>query len=242
MSTQQVRDIEQYFPTEPWLERYRDAIEASDEYAEKGAGWGVDWEGAFIFHIQDIPLAERTIADLPEEIVAALDAEIESRSTEEVEAIIEAAPDAVQADVRAREGDIHEQAIAELHGTNLAEAPDRVWPELREEIPGVLRELLDQLEESVVDGDTVYAYLDVYDGGCREVDVVQDPDERDHGFRIIGAYESWRELVNGDGDIVSMLMAGEFDVDGDMQKILQYTDGAVALTELAADQETRFIL
>jgi putative sterol carrier protein len=242
MSTQQVRDIDQYFPTEPWLERYRDAIEASEEYAEKGGGWGVDWAGAFIFHIQAIPLAERTIADLPEEIVAALDAEIESRSAEEVETIIDAAPDEVQADVRARDGDIHEQALAELHETNLAEGPERIWPELREEIPGVLRGLLTQLEESVVDGDTVYAYLDVYDGGCREVDVIQDPDERDHGFRIIGEYESWRELVNGDGDIVSMLMAGEFDVDGDMQKILQYTDGAVALTDLAAELETRFII
>jgi putative sterol carrier protein len=242
MSTQQVRDIEQYFPTEPWLERYRDAIEASDEYAEKGAGWGVDWEGAFIFHIQDIPLAEHTIADLPEEIVAALDAELRARDAETIESLLAAAPDAVADSVAAREGDIHDRALAELHATTLSEAPERVWPELREEIPGVLRELLAQLEESLVDGDTVYAYLDVYDGGCREVDVVQSPDERAHGFRIIGAYESWRELVNGDGDIVSMLMAGEFDVDGDMQKILQYTDGAVALTEIAADQETRFVL
>jgi putative sterol carrier protein len=242
MSTQQVRDIEQYFPTEPWLERYRNAIRASDEYAEKGAGWGVDWEGAFIFQIESIPLAERTIADLPEEIVVALDEEIRSRSAEEIEALIEAAPDEVQADIHARDGEIHEQALAELHATNLAEGPDRIWPELRAEIPGVLRELLAQLEESLVDGDTVYAYLDIYDGSCREVDILQAPDERPYGFRIIGGYENWRTLVSGEDDVVSMLMAGEIDVEGDMQKILQYTEGAVALTDVAAAQETRFLL
>lgn len=237
-----VDDIGQYFPTKPWLERYHDAIEASEEYAEKGAGWGVDWEGAFIFQIEAIPLAERTIADLPEEIVDALDAEIESRSVEEVEAIIEAAPDEVKADVRARDGDIYEQAIAELHETNLAEGPERIWPELRAEIPDILRQQLAQLEEFVVDDDTVYAYLDIYDGGCREVDILQSPDEREHGFRIVGDYEQWRTIVNGDGEVVSMLMAGKIDVEGDMQKILQYTEGAVALTEVASDLETRFLL
>lgn len=246
MSTKQAQeladDIELYFPTEPWLERYRDAIEASEEYAEKGAGWGVDWEGAFIFQIESIPLAERTLADLPEEIVDALEAEIRDRSVEEVEAIIDAADDDVQADVRARDGDIYEQAIAELNETGLDEGPERIWPELRAEIPDILRQQLAQLEEFVVDDDTVYAYLDIYDGGCREVDILQSPDEREHGFRIVGDYEQWRDIVNGDGEVVSMLMAGEIDVEGDMQKIMQYTEGAVALTDVASDLETRFLL
>jgi putative sterol carrier protein len=242
MSAQQVRDIEQYFPTKPWLERYQSAIQDSEAYDEDGADWGVDWKGAFIFHIQDIPVADHTIADLPEEIGAALEKQVRSLDEADIETLVAAAPDAVADSIAARDGDIHERSLAELRATTLAEAPERVWPELRTELPEVLAELLTQLEESVVDDDTVYAYLDVYDGGCREVDVIQSPDERDHGFRIIGEYDSWKELVGGEAGIINMLMAGEFDVDGDMQKILQYSDGAVTLTDIAADLETRFIL
>lgn len=242
MSSQQVHDIEQYFPTEPWLQRYRTAIEASDEYSEAGEDWGVDWDGAFIFQIEAIPFAERTLADLPDEIVARLDEQVRAMDAAEIEAILDAAPEEVAEAVAARDGDVHERALAELHATTLAEAPDRVWPELEAELPAMLRELLAQLEGSVVDGDTVYAYLDVYDGGCREVDVLPSPDDRDHGFRLVGDYGSWRALVGGESGIIDMVMSGEFEVDGDMNRILQYSEGAVALAEVAADLETRFII
>lgn len=242
MSSEQIREIQEYFPTEPWLQRYRDAIEASDAYAETGEDWGVDWNGAFIFQIEAIPFAERTLADLPEELVAGLDDRVRAMSDDEIETILEAGPDEVVEAVEAREGTVGDRALAELHATTLAAAPSRVWPELEAELPTVLRELLTQLDESVVDGDTVYAFLDVYDGGCREVEVLSSPDDRAHGFRLIGDYESWRSLVAGETGIIDLVMSGEFEVDGDMNTLLQYSDGAVALADIAADLETRFIL
>lgn len=241
MSTQQVRSIEEYFPTEPWLEQYRVAIEENESISETGADWGVGWNGAFIFQIEEMPLAEHTIDDLPEEIVAEIDEQVRSKDPGDIESLIETAPGEVRQGIEARDGDVHDRALAEIYETPLADAPDRVWDDLWVELPEIAQQLLTQLEDNVVDGDTVYAYLDVYDGGCREVDVVQSLDERAYGFRIVGEYPQWKKLVQGEGGVINMLMAGELDVDGDMQKILQYSDAAVDLADISADVDSRFV-
>jgi hypothetical protein len=36
-------------------------------------------------------------------------------------------------------------------------------------------------------------------------------------------------------------MGGDMEVDGDMQKILQYSDAAVSMTETSAETESRFL-
>ena len=36
------------------------------------------------------------------------------------------------------------------------------------------------------------------------------------------------------------MMDGTFDLDGDMQKVLQYSQAAVAMTEAAGDVDTEF--
>jgi hypothetical protein len=40
--------------------------------------------------------------------------------------------------------------------------------------------------------------------------------------------------------IVDGLMTGRFDIDGDMQKVLQYSGAAVRLTETAAGIDAEF--
>jgi len=93
----------------------------------------------------------------------------------------------------------------------------------------------------VGEGDTVYAYVDIHDGQCREVDVLGGLDERDHGFVLRGRYDNWKALVRGDANVIDQIMGGRMDVDGDMQKVLQYSDAAVTMTEVAAGTETRFL-
>lgn len=242
MSTQQVRDIEQYFPTAPWLDEYRVALEDDESLSETGEGWGTDFQGAFIFQIENVPLDSHTGRDLPEEIVEAVEERIRSMDESELESIVERAPESIREDVEAREGDVHDRVLAEVLETPLSESPDRVWDELEAELPELMQQLLTQLEENVVDGDTVYAYLDVYDGGCREVDVVGSLEEREYGFRIIGDYPEWKKLVDGEGGVINMLMSGELDVDGDMQKILQYSDAAVDLADVAGGVDSRFVV
>ncbi|MFB6132054.1 MAG: SCP2 sterol-binding domain-containing protein, partial [Halanaeroarchaeum sp.] len=42
------------FPTEAeeWVQAYRDQLNQSEEYAEEGEEWGVDFDGSFLFEIQ----------------------------------------------------------------------------------------------------------------------------------------------------------------------------------------------
>lgn len=241
MSTHQLRSIEQYFPTEPWLEEYRAAINDSDAYAESSAGWGVDFDGSFVFQIGDVPVESSTFADLPSEIADAVDEELSALSDDEIEALLEDAPPAVRERVESREGSLEERVTGEILETPLAAVPDRIWPELRAELPDLVDDLLVQLEENMADDGTIYAYLDLHDGDCRGIDTVTDLDELEYGFRLVGEYGQWAKLVRGEGDVINMLMSGEFEIDGDMQKILQYSDAAVDLAEIASDVDSRFL-
>ena len=52
------------FPTPEWLDEYVKCLNESKEMAESGKGWGVDFNGDFIFQIDDLPLDK--IEKLPE--------------------------------------------------------------------------------------------------------------------------------------------------------------------------------
>lgn len=233
--------LERYFPTEPWLERYGAALDADEELDESGEGWGVGWEGAMIFEITDVPLDGRTVEDLPDDLSSHVFDTVESFDNAELEALLETAPDDVRRSVESRTGSIRDRIVAELRETELVDATERLWPELREELPELLEELLEQLDENLTEDRTVYAWLDLHDGGCREVDVLEGRSERDHGFVLAGEYEQWQRLVTGDGNVVNMIMSGEIELDGDMQKLMQYTGAATDQVDIASDLDTRFI-
>lgn len=240
MSTQQ-HALDEYWPTEPWLEVYREAMDESDRLEETGEGWGVGWDGGMVFDIKGLPVDERTVGDLPDEVVAALEDAFESISDDRAQELVESAPDGIREDVEARSGSPSEALLAEILETPLGDAPDRTWDELESEYPQLVVDLMEQLEENVVEGDTVYAFLDLYDGGCREVEILQSLEDRDHGFVITGDYGHWKDLVSADADVINLIMSGDMEVDGDMQKILQYSDAAVVLTEIAGETESRFL-
>lgn len=242
MSTeeQQTYDIEEYWPTAQWLEVYRENLEESEELTEKGEGWGVGWEGRMIFHIHNIP-TDQQIQELPEELVTTIEETIQDLSKDRIEELVSTAPQDVQEDFKSRSGSPHERATAMILETPIIESPERISNDIREELPEVIDKLLEQVEENIVEGDTVYAWLDLYDGGCREVDVLDSLNERDHGFVIIGEYQHWKQLVEGNANVIDQIMAGEMEVDGDMQKILQYSDAAVTMTEISADTRSRFL-
>lgn len=231
---------DQFFPTEPWLQKYQSEINNDETYQEASEGWGVDFDGAFIFHITDIPLTEYTVADLPDELIDLVDERFDDLSDEEIEEIITAAPEDVRSDIEARSGD-REAVYNELLAVSLDDISNWIWLRLEEEVPPLLVDLIDQMDQYIVEGDTVYAYIDLYDAECREVDVVGDIEEREHGFIIHGEYDDWKDLVNGDAGIIDQLMGGVMELDGDMQKILQYSDAAVRLTDIAAESESRFL-
>lgn len=125
----------------------------------------------------------------------------------------------------------------QLSDIPLDEANELIDDSIREHLPERSQELLGQIDEHIVDG-TIYAYIGLKDGGCTEVDIVSDPDQRDVGFILRGAHDTWSGIVDGETDPIPAVMSGDLEVEGDMQKILQYSDTTELLGEIAADSET----
>jgi len=58
--------------TKAWLEEYRKRLNQNKEYKEAGKGWGVGWNGDFIFQIENIPIDKISIKDLPADVAKEL--------------------------------------------------------------------------------------------------------------------------------------------------------------------------
>jgi putative sterol carrier protein len=134
------------FPSEEWIVEWREQLNDNDEYAEKGQGWGVGFNGDFVFHIR---------------------------------------------------------------------ADDRL-PEDR------------------------YFFIALDDGTCTEAREIDSPDEVDAGFVYRGDYADWVALNQGDIGPIDGMMSGVFDIEGDMQKVLQYSEAAVAMSETGQRIDTEY--
>jgi putative sterol carrier protein len=95
-------------------------------------------------------------------------------------------------------------------------------------------------EDDVSDGVAFFAEVkdgEVLDSYPVNVDEIEN---EDYGFNYHGTYTSWKGLVKGKIGPIDGLMGGDFEVDGDMQKILQYSDGAASLANGAEMVDTIF--
>lgn len=69
---------------------------------------------------------------------------------------------------------------------------------------------------------------------------VEDKDEYEYGFTYRGPYENWKGLINQEIGAIDGMMSGKFELDGDMQKVLQWSDGASSLANGAGLVDTTF--
>lgn len=71
-----------YFPTEGWLEAYGRLLDESEAFSEFGEGWGRDFDGDVCYVVEDLPLAETTLGDLPAGVLSDLPAHVRERVAE----------------------------------------------------------------------------------------------------------------------------------------------------------------
>lgn len=90
------------------------------------------------------------------------------------------------------------------------------------------------------DGDPISLFVGLEDGECTEAYRTTDPEGEDWGFAFRGDYGDWKRLIRGEVGAVEGMMDGEFDLDGDMQKVLQYSEAAVVMTDNGANVDTEF--
>jgi putative sterol carrier protein len=58
--------------TKEWLSEYREMLNQNNEYEEAGKGWGVGWNGDFIFQIENIPVDKIAFEKLPPDVAKEL--------------------------------------------------------------------------------------------------------------------------------------------------------------------------
>lgn len=86
-----------YFPTEQWLDEYGRLLDESAALDDLAASWGGRFDGDILLVIEDLPLAETTLADLPTEILV----EVPEEVREGIEDVtLAAAPDRFGPEIR----------------------------------------------------------------------------------------------------------------------------------------------
>lgn len=144
---------------EEWISEWKDKVNNESTYAETGEGWGVGFNGNFIFEVE----------------------------------------------------------------------PDEAY-----------EKALQYTDDNIEDGTAFFA--EISDGevhSATNIDV-NEKDQYDWGFNYHGTYTNWKGLINQEIGPIDGLMSGKFKVDGDMQKILQWSDGAVDLASSAGLVDTVF--
>lgn len=191
-----------FFPTEQWLTEYGRLLDESDALDDLAVGMGERFDGDVLFVIEDLPLAETTLDDLPDHVLDGI-------------------PEAIR---------------AEIADVTLADAPDTFDETIRPTLSDVARDLLEQIETNVVDGN-VYATVSLSGGDCNGVAILDGPDERDADFVFRGPYETWRSIVDGRPPAAA-LIRGDLQVEGSLVQQLQYAAMFQLLGEITADVET----
>lgn len=85
-----------------------------------------------------------------------------------------------------------------------------------------------------------YYYVELEDECVADAREVDDPDAVDFGFALRADYTDWVRVVDGEVDPAASIMSCLFDVDGDMQRLLQYSEAATRLVEIAADIDSTY--
>ena len=159
------------FPSQAWFAEYEQKINEDEAYAEQSSGWGVDFNGHFVFEMTDMPIEEMNTDAMPEYL------------QEELETYVE-------------------------------------------EVDGK--------------GHVGRAFCGLEDGNCTGAYLIESEDEVDEGFLLSATTDNWKALLRQEKGVIDGLMGGDFELDGDMQKVLQYSDAAVRLTELAGAPDAEF--
>jgi putative sterol carrier protein len=144
---------------EEWITEWKQKVNTESTYHDTGAGWGVDFNGNFLFEVE---------------------------------------PDAAYDDA------------------------------------------IQYTDDDITDGTAFFA--EISDGEVHSATniAIDELDQYDYGFNYHGTYSNWKGLINQEIGPIDGLMSGQFAVDGDMQKILQWSDGAVDLASSAGLVDTIF--
>lgn len=85
-------------------------------------------------------------------------------------------------------------------------------------------------------------YVEVAEGEVFDVDTI-DPDEKDdvdYGFVLKGEYKHWKAMTLDEIGPVEAMLSEKLEVEGNMQKAMQFSEGLETLADAASQVDTDF--
>ncbi|EMA43513.1 sterol carrier protein [Halococcus morrhuae DSM 1307] len=94
--------------------------------------------------------------------------------------------------------------------------------------------------DNAYDGEPLYFFVDLIDGKCTRARQIDTPTSENFGFRYYGPATHWKHLIRGDVNAAEGRRKEKFELDGDIQKVLQYSEAIQVMTENARYIDTKF--
>lgn len=136
-------------------------------------------------------------------------------------------------------GELPETAREGLEDVSIEEATDLIDESIRSSLPETLRNLLDQTERDVVEG-TIYVYLELHDGDCTELTLVDGPGDREIGTAFRASAHTWQSIIAG-RPATAAVICGDLEIVGNELLKIPHTAELQLLCDLAADVDTEFL-
>lgn len=132
--------------------------------------------------------------------------------------------------------DVPENVRDGLKDLTLTEAQEELDETIREDLPRVVRGLVRQFEECIVDG-AIYAYIGLEEGTCTDVEILDDPGDREVESVVRGSCATWQQIIDG-RPATSAVLSGDLEIHGSGLLQPQHTAILQLLGDIAADVET----
>jgi putative sterol carrier protein len=88
--------------------------------------------------------------------------------------------------------------------------------------------------------ETVYMYMDLWHGECREAYKVDDPGEKSPAFVLSGPVTVWRKVLEKKADPIRTMMTRQLKLQGNMMKIMKVPRAATELVECCTRLDTEW--
>jgi putative sterol carrier protein len=88
--------------------------------------------------------------------------------------------------------------------------------------------------------ETVWAWLDLWHGECREGKIISPEEGEKAQFLIRAPYSRWKEVIKKELDPIKGMMQGKLKLKGDLPTIVRYVKASNELVNLAQTVPTEF--
>ena len=88
--------------------------------------------------------------------------------------------------------------------------------------------------------ETVWAWLDLWHGDCRDAKITTPEEGEKAQFLIRAPYSRWKEVIRKELDPIKGMMQGKLKLKGDLPTIVRYVKASNELVNLAQTVPTEF--